>query len=265
MNIKVYLTVHFLSPFTYTHKLTQSLYILIRTSGLNWGSEQMKTLQTHKRSLVLFRGICFWCLSRWAVPSHKGAVMGIYFGWSCRKKKNFKKADPIILNHPHPCVMTMVWSGLLKPLRDLVLQTYFADVFVHPWRCGRLPFPLSVLLQECWLFTAHGSQTTILDERQSIHCNSSCLYNRCGSTDVYVLYSRVHFYYLQIKTVWKKSLAFFYHSIITLLGSSWQQRQFYILGWFCYILPYLTFIFIVFCWQYGADHILASLKVCKSL
>lgn len=43
------------------------------------------------------------------------------------------------------------------------------------------------------------SQTTILDERLSIHCNSSCLYNRCGSTDVYVLYSRVHFYYLKIK------------------------------------------------------------------
>lgn len=34
---------------------------------------------------------------------------------------------------------------------------------------------------------------------QSIHCNSSCLYNRCGSNDVYVLYSRVNFYYLQIK------------------------------------------------------------------
>lgn len=33
----------------------------------------------------------------------------------------------------------------------------------------------------------------------SIHCNSSCLYNRRGSTDVYVLYSRVHFYYLKIK------------------------------------------------------------------
>lgn len=43
------------------------------------------------------------------------------------------------------------------------------------------------------------SRTTILDERLSIHCNSSCLYNRCGSTDVYVLYSRVHFYYLKIK------------------------------------------------------------------
>lgn len=49
------------------------------------------------------------------------------------------------------------------------------------------------------MFTAHSPHTTILDERISIHCNSSCLYNRRGSTDVYVLYSRVHFYYLKIK------------------------------------------------------------------
>lgn len=51
------------------------------------------------------------------------------------------------LSHPFIPV-SMVWTGLLKPMRNLVLQTYFADVFVDPWRCGQLPFPLSVLLQE---------------------------------------------------------------------------------------------------------------------
>ena len=123
--------------------------------------------------------------------------------------------------------MTMIWTGLLKPMRNLVCAHIFADVFVDPWRCGRLPFPLSVLLQEYWLFTAHGSQTTNLDERWSIHCNSSCLYNRCGSTDVYVLYSRVHFYYLQIKDSVKENLA---SCGLKLLGSRWH---FYMTFYWC--------------------------------
>lgn len=46
-----------------------------------------------------------------------------------------------------------------------------------------------------WLFTVHVFHWNKIE---SIHCNIT-LYSRRGSNNVYVLYSRVHFYYLQIK------------------------------------------------------------------
>lgn len=59
---------------------------------------------------------------------------------------------------PSPLFITigLDWTSKANEKSD------FADIFCgcfcwNPWRCGRLPFPLSVLLQEYWLFTAHGS------------------------------------------------------------------------------------------------------------
>lgn len=110
------------------------------------------------------------------------------------------------------CLLLLVWTGLLKPMRNLVLQTYFADVSVETLGgVADCPFLCQYYSRntDCLQPMAPHSQTTILDERQSIHCNSSCLYNRCGSTDVYVLYSRVHFYYLQIKDCVEEDHGFF--------------------------------------------------------
>jgi len=59
---------------------------------------------------------------------------------------------------------------------------------------GRLIYFVSII-QGYWLFTAHVFHWNKIE---SIHCNISCLYSRRGSNNVYVLYSRVHFYYLQI-------------------------------------------------------------------
>ena len=98
--------------------------------------------------------------------------------------------------------MTIGLDWTSKANENLILQTYFADVSVETLGgVADCPFLCQYYSRntDCLQPMAPHSQTTILDERLSIHCNSSCLYNRCGSTDVYVLYSRVHFYYLQIK------------------------------------------------------------------
>lgn len=117
------------------------------------------------------------------------------------------------LNPLFPHLLLLVWTGLLKPMRNLILQTYFADVSVETLGgVADCPFLCQYYSRntDCLQPMAPHSQTTILDKRLSIHCNSSCLYNRCGSTDVYVLYSRVHFYYLQIKDCVEEGHGFFF-------------------------------------------------------
>lgn len=37
------------------------------------------------------------------------------------------------------------------------------------------------------------------NHKKSIHCNISCLYNRCGSNDVYVLYFKKRFIFIIYK------------------------------------------------------------------
>lgn len=138
-----------------------------------------------------------------------------------------KQAEPIgtkftffSLNPLSPGLSLLVWTGLLKPMRNLILQTYFADVSVETLGgVADCPFLCQYYSRntDCLQPMAPNSQTTILDERLSIHCNSSCLYNRCGSTDVYVLYSRVHFYYLQIKDCVEEDHGFFERSGLNLL------------------------------------------------
>lgn len=117
------------------------------------------------------------------------------------------------LNPLFPHLLLLVLTGLLKPMRNLILQTYFADVSVETLGgVADCPFLCQYYSRntDCLQPMAPHSQTTILDKRLSIHCNSSCLYNRCGSTDVYVLYSRVHFYYLQIKDCVEEGHGFFF-------------------------------------------------------
>lgn len=115
------------------------------------------------------------------------------------------------------------------------MQTYFADVSVETLGgVADCPFLCQYYSRntDCLQPMAPHSQTTILDKRLSIHCNSSCLYNRCGSTDVYVLYSRVHFYYLQIKDCVEEDHGFFFcffflePSGVKLLWSWWLQALF---------------------------------------
>lgn len=180
--------------------------------------------------LVLLKGICvLWmCSSRWAALSHKGALIGLYFCPSCRKtsRTNWNKVYFLLLKSPSPCLSLLVWTGLLKPMRNLILQTYFADVSVETLGgVADCPFLCQYYSRntDCLQPMAPHSQTTILDERLSIHCNSSCLYNRCGSTDVYVLYSRVHFYYLQIKDCVEEDHGFFERSGLKSLWSRCLQ------------------------------------------
>lgn len=128
--------------------------------------------------------------------------------------------------------MILVWTGLLKPIRNLILQTYFADVSVETLGgVADCPFLCQYYSRntDCLQSMAPHSQTTILDERLSIHCNSSCLYNRCGSTDVYVLYSRVHFYYLQIKDCVEEDDGFFKRSGLNLFWSRCSLKVLFIL------------------------------------
>lgn len=72
---------------------------------------------------------------------------------------------------------------------------------------GRLIYFVSII-QGYWLFTAHIFHWNKIE---SIHCNISCLYSRRGSNNVYVLYSRVHFYYLQIKDCVEEIVHWFYN------------------------------------------------------
>lgn len=116
-------------------------------------------------------------------------------------------------------------------MRNLVLQTYFADVSVETLGgVADCPFLCQYYSRntDCLQPMAPHSQTMILDERWSIHCNSSCLYNRCGSTDVYVLYSRVHFYYLQIKDCVEEDHGFFQRSGLKLFTRSWPLETDYL-------------------------------------
>lgn len=95
-----------------------------------------------------------------------------WFCPSCRKtsRTNWSKVYFLFLKTMFFSPRLLVWTGLLKPTRNLVLQTYFADVFFVEALGGTAdcPFPLSVLLQEYWLFTAHGSPLPNHDTRRKM-------------------------------------------------------------------------------------------------
>lgn len=168
-----------------------------------------------------------------------------WFCPSCRKtsRTNWSKVYFLFLKTMFFSPRLLVWTGLLKPTRNLVLQTYFADVFLLKHLAVRptAPFLCQYYSRntDCLQPMAPHSQTTILDERWSIHCNSSCLYNRCGSTDVYVLYSRVHFYYLQIKDCVEEERGLFEPSAPRLLCTWWLKAH--VICWMWLFFFYIGF------------------------
>lgn len=177
-----------------------------------WTNE---TSLRHKHSWSCWREVASCGCAR-AAERHwasRGANRPLYLSQLQKSKQN--QLEQSLLSSPSipfPCLLLLVWTGLLKPMRNLILQTYFADVSVETLGgVADCPFLCQYYSRntDCLQPMAPHSQTTILDERLSIHCNSCCLYNRCGSTDVYVLYSRVHFYYLQIKDCVEEDHVFF--------------------------------------------------------
>lgn len=82
--------------------------------------------------LVLLRGICVlpMCSSCWAALSHKEALIGLYSSPRCRSNRQNQLEQSLPKSLP-PCLLLLVWTGLLKPMRNLFLQTYFADVSVE--------------------------------------------------------------------------------------------------------------------------------------
>lgn len=173
--------------------------------------------RTH--SCLVWKGICIlWkCSSCWAAPSHKGALALPILSQLQKIKVTNRNVYFCLLEPPLPISdywfgldfwnqwgNLLLWRFALKPsaVRPTALSFVSITRGVLIVYSPRPPLPSPHLHTH--------SQTTILDERLSIHCNSSCLYNRCGSTDVYVLYSRVHFYDFQIKDCVEEALWIFF-------------------------------------------------------
>lgn len=220
-----------------------TLYIQIRLELKLWTNKRIADTQTF---LVLLRGIRVQCLSCWVATRHKWAPIGLYFDFVPVAEK---QAEPIgakfTFSSWKPCfffppfiTIGLDWTSKAnkKPgIADDIFCRFFLlkHLAVRP----TAPFLCQYYSRntDCLQPMAPHSQTTILDERWSIHCNSSCLYNRCGSTDVYVLYSRVHFYYLQIKDCVEEERGLFEPSAPRLLFTWWLKAHVICWMWFFFL------------------------------
>lgn len=151
MNIKrVCLTAHVLPTHTHAHR------VHMNRDELQTKLQRSETLLTH--TFLVLKGICvLWkCSSRWAAPSHKGALALPILSQLQKNKVTNRNVYFCLLEPPSPppcpfITIALDWTSKTNE------EIYFCGRFRwNPRRFGRPPFPLSVLLQEYWLFTAHG-------------------------------------------------------------------------------------------------------------
>lgn len=149
-----------------------TLYIQIRLELKLWTNKSIADTQTF---LVLLRGIRVQCLSCWVATRHKWAPIGLYFDFVPVAEK---QAEPIgakfTFSSWKPCffppfiTIGLDWTSKAnkKPgFADIFCRCFFVEALGGTADC---PFPLSVLLQEYWLFTAHGSPLPNHDTRRKM-------------------------------------------------------------------------------------------------
>lgn len=167
MNIKrVYLTAH-LSP-THTHTRTH----LVHTKQDELWTKNIADTQTF---LVFVEGNLrpVDVLEPLSGTEPQGGTSRPLFLTRLQKKnkKNMLTNWNVLLSSPSIPVLSCYITIGLDWTSKTNEKSNFADIFCgcfcwNPRRCGRLPFPLSVLLQEYWLFTANGSPLPNRDFRR---------------------------------------------------------------------------------------------------